>query len=81
MKYKLSDLPICDQAYCIIVGFNGSWIYNALHEHMDDVIFCTKIVEAYKQDYDDQVLPEIQELVDSYDERMVYAAMARQQQQ
>jgi hypothetical protein len=50
--YKLQDLSIKWQAYFIIVGLNGSWLYNALYPQIEEEWFCAKIVENFLNDYD-----------------------------
>ena len=69
-KYKLQDLSIRHQAYFIIVGLNGSWLYNALYPHIEEEEFCAKIVSEFLGDYayEDCVTNGIDAYVnDSYD--------------
>jgi hypothetical protein len=77
---NLWSLPIKDQAYYILVGINGSWIYNALFDDMEeDEGFCMRIVEAYREDNCDEngnPTPIVQQHLDeSYDAIEAYKAL------
>ena len=47
MKYKLKDLSIRYQAYYIITGLNGSWLYNAMHKELENEVYCMRLVNQY----------------------------------
>lgn len=77
MIYK--DIPcIKDKAYFIIVGMNGSWLYDALYPQIKDEEFCKRIVVNFESDFgdDDEYIPESvkQYINDSYDDIMSYRA-------
>jgi hypothetical protein len=76
-KYELQDLSIKNQAYFIIVGLNGSWLYNALYPHIEQEEFCAKIVDNFLSDhaYEDCVTNGINAHInDSYDDILSYQA-------
>lgn len=74
-KYKLYDLPIHDQAYFIIVGLNGSWLYNAMYKWMEVEANCQSIVDNYKADWCQTTLDQIEQYVnESYDDIKAYKA-------
>jgi hypothetical protein len=72
MKYK--DIPcIKDKAYFIVVGINGSWLYNSLYPYIEEEYFCKNIVEHFESESHVDDWPEIQQHIDdSYDEIMRY---------
>ena len=43
----LKSFEVKKLAYLILVGINGSWIYEALHEQLKDEEFCKNIVDNY----------------------------------
>ena len=49
-KYQLEELSIKDQAYYIMVGLEGSWLYNALHKQAEDETWCVEFVAQWKED-------------------------------
>jgi hypothetical protein len=60
--------PIKDQAYYIVVGFCGSWMYEVLLSEMEDEEFCRKLVNRYRDDYGDEVVEQVQAF---YDDRVI----------
>jgi hypothetical protein len=71
----LWSLPIKDQAYFILVGREGSWIYNAMYDEMDNNEgFCGRIVQAYKDENPTPCEMVQGYLNESYDSIMAYRA-------
>ena len=49
---KLKDIQcIKDQAYFIMVGLNGSWLYNACYPSTEDEAWCKNFVNCFAADY------------------------------
>ena len=49
---KLKDIPcIKDQAYFIMVGLEGSWLYNACYPSVEDEAWCKNFVNCFADDY------------------------------
>ena len=74
-KYELQDLSIKWQAYYIIVGLNGSWLYDALYPQIEEEEFCAKIVSNFLgvYAYEDCVTNGINAYInDSYDDILSY---------
>jgi len=75
MIYK--NIPcVKDKAYFIIVGMNGSWLYDALYPQIEDEEFCQRIVDKFEGDFGDEYIPDcVQENInDSYNDIMRYRA-------
>ena len=48
---KLKNLSVIDQAYYIMVGLNGSWLYNSTSPSNKDKKWCENFVNGFKSDY------------------------------
>lgn len=66
MNITLDDYNVFGQAYFIVVGLNGSWMYDALYEQLKDEEFCKKIVGEYKKCYGSEVLSDISSDISSF---------------
>ena len=48
---RLEEIPcIKDQAYFIMVGIEGSWLYEATYPNNQDETWCAKFVKAFVDD-------------------------------
>jgi hypothetical protein len=72
-KITLKTIPcIIDQAYFIMVGLQGSWLWEATYPDCQDEVWCTKFVKEYTQcqGWDDKG---VQEHIDcSYEDIISY---------
>lgn len=67
-KYDYYSLSIKDKAYFILVGINGSWLYNSLFPHIESEEFCKQIVDNFESEHYASDFPEIQQHIDdTYD--------------
>lgn len=82
-KIKWKDIPcIKDRAYYIMVGIEGSWLYEATYPSNQDEKWCEKFVKTFVDDYGDEVNTKygvctqnacIQEMVDDgYEDMLSY---------
>lgn len=55
----IKGFSVKDQAYLIVVGLTGSWMYDATRAQLKDEVYCKEIVEQYWANYGDQSLSEI----------------------
>ena len=62
----LKTMPVETLAYHIVVGVNGSWLYNALHKYIDNPAVAQSIIDEYERDYGQELW---QEIVDSIEDR------------
>lgn len=69
----LKEIPcVKDQAYFILIGVNGSWIYEILHKQLEDKEFCKQVVEYFVADYGWNSPPVQNHIDDSYEDIMEY---------
>jgi hypothetical protein len=74
-KYDYHTLPIKDKAYFIVVGINGSWLWNSMYPHVDTEEFCKSIVDNFESEHYVTDFPEIQQHIDDcYEDIMEYRA-------
>lgn len=67
----LKDIPcIKDQAYFIMVGTEGSWLFEATYPSNQDEKWCKRFVDTYVEEngWDDKA---VQEVIDMYYESVV----------
>lgn len=72
-KITLKELPcVKDQAYYIMVGVSGSWLYEALHPRCEDEKWCVQFVSLYVDSHGWDC-SDIQEMIDcSYEDILKY---------
>lgn len=50
-KQLLKSFTVKEQAYLIIVGLTGSWMYDATHKELENEEYCQRIVEEFWCNY------------------------------
>lgn len=58
-KQFIKSFTIKEQAYLIVVGLTGSWMYNATHVELEDEKYCQRIVDQFWSDYGDSSLGDV----------------------
>lgn len=79
---KLINIPcVKDQAYYIMIGLSGSWLWNACHPQSDDLEWCKQFVQHFDDDcgleyQDNYTHRSIQMMIDDgYDDLVRYKLM------
>ena len=50
-KQFIKSFTIKQQAYLIVVGLTGSWMYDATHKQLKEEEYCQSIVDQYWSNY------------------------------
>lgn len=58
-KQFIKSFGVKEQAYLILVGLNGSWIYEATHKELEQEDYCQRIVDQFWSNYAESMLSEV----------------------
>ena len=58
-KQFIKSFTIKEQAYLIVVGLTGSWMYDATYKELEQEEYCQNIVDQYFSNYAEQSLNQI----------------------